>query len=63
MIAIPCIVQGGSDLASVATVAATGAEFVALSAAIFGEGIDAEAAVREANAILDRDAPRFEDAA
>lgn len=59
MIEIPCIVQGGSDLASVADVAATGAEFVALSAAVFGEGVDAAAAIAEANAILDRDAPSF----
>ncbi len=59
MIEIPCIVMAGSDLASVEAVAATGAEFVALSAAIFAEGADAKAAVVEANARLDRAAPRF----
>lgn len=59
MIEIPCIVMAGSDLASVEAVAATGAEFAALSAAIFAEGADAKAAVAEANARLDRAAPRF----
>lgn len=61
MIEIPCIVMAGSDLSSVATVAATGAEFVALSAAVFGDGVDARAAVAEANALLDARAPRFGD--
>lgn len=62
MIEVPCIVMAGSDIASVEAVAATGAEFVALSAAIFGEGIDPRAAVAEANALLDQFAPRFEEA-
>lgn len=53
MIQIPCIVMGGSGVASVATVAATGAEFVALSEAVFGDGIDPRAAVTEANRLLD----------
>lgn len=57
MIEIPCIVLGGADIASVEAVAQTGAEFVALSAAVFGS--DAGAAVAEANAILDRTAPHF----
>jgi thiamine-phosphate pyrophosphorylase len=60
VVEIPCIVLGGSELASVETVAATGVEFVALSSAVFGEGADPRQAVREANAILDRAAPRFE---
>jgi thiamine-phosphate pyrophosphorylase len=60
MVEIPCIVLAGSDLASVETVAATGADFVALSQAVFAEGIDPEAAVARANAILDETAPRFE---
>jgi thiamine-phosphate pyrophosphorylase len=60
MIEIPCIVMAGSDIASVGTVAATGAEFVALSAAVFGEGVDAGAAVARANELLDAHAPRFE---
>jgi thiamine-phosphate pyrophosphorylase len=63
MIALPCIVMAGSDLASIEAVAATGADFVALSSAVFGDGIDPRAAVAEANALLDRTAPRFEDAA
>jgi len=60
MIEIPCIVMAGSDPESVATVAATGAEFVAVSAAVFGDGVDAGAAVARANALLDESAPRFE---
>lgn len=61
MIQIPCIVMAGSDIESVATVAATGAEFVALSSAVFAPGVDPRAAVAKANAILDDVAPRFED--
>src|SRR5262245_40322885 len=41
MIEIPCIVLAGSDVESVEAVANTGAEFVALSSAVFGEGVDA----------------------
>jgi thiamine-phosphate pyrophosphorylase len=61
MISIPCIVMAGSELASVETVAATGAEFVALSSAVFADGRDPRAAVAAANALLDETAPRFED--
>ncbi len=61
MIEIPCIVMAGSDLASVVAVAATGAEFVALSAAVYGDGADPREAVARANALLDAQAPRFED--
>lgn len=61
MIEIPCIVMAGSDLASIATVAATGAEFVAVSAAVFGDGSDPHEAVARANALLDAQAPRFGD--
>jgi len=60
MIEIPGIVMAGADLSSVETVAATGTDFVALSAAVFGEGIDPKAAVERANALLDASAPRFE---
>ena len=60
MIALPCIVLGGSDIDSVETVAATGAEFVALSSAVFAPGLDPAEAVRRANSILDAKAPRFE---
>jgi thiamine-phosphate pyrophosphorylase len=59
MVEIPCIVLGGSDSASVETVAATGAEFVALSAAVFAEGTDPKEAVARANLVLDETAPRF----
>ena len=61
VIQIPCIVMAGSDLASVTAVAATGAEFVALSSAVFAEGGDPKTAVAAANALLDETAPRFED--
>ncbi len=61
VVQIPCIVLGGSDIASVEAVAATGAEFVALSSAVFGEGVDPRAAIERANDILDRTAPSFED--
>lgn len=59
MVEIPGIVMAGSDLSSAETVAATGADFVALSAAVFAEGVDPKAAVARANAILDETAPRF----
>lgn len=61
MVEIPCILLGGSSLASIAACAATGAEFVALSAAVFGADADPAAAVAEANRLLEAHAPRFED--
>ena len=61
MIEIPCIVLAGSAIESVEPVAATGAEFVALSSAVFADGTDAAAAIARANALLDETAPRFED--
>lgn len=57
---IPCIVQAGSAMESVAACAATGAEFVAVSTAVFG-ATDPRGAVAAANALLDETAPRFED--
>lgn len=60
MVEIPCIVMAGSDIASVEAVAQTGTEFVALSSAVFGEGIDPRAAIERANAILDETAPVFD---
>ncbi len=60
MIEIPCIVMGGSDITSVRLVSATGAEFVALSHAVFGEGTDPAAAVAEINRHLDETASAFE---
>ncbi|MEW9835424.1 thiamine phosphate synthase [Mesorhizobium marinum] len=62
MVEIPGVVMAGSSLDSVATVAATGTDFVALSAAVFSEGVDPSEAVQRANAILDETAPRFEPA-
>lgn len=62
MVEIPCLVLGGATVESVADVAATGAEFVVLSTAVFGEGVDATAAVAQANRILDETAPAFETA-
>jgi thiamine-phosphate pyrophosphorylase len=60
VIEIPCIVMGGSAIESVVEVAQTGAEFVALSAAVFGDEIDPRSAIVRANALLDEHAPRFE---
>lgn len=60
MIRIPCIVMAGSDIATVTTVAATGAEFVALGAAVFKPAADPAELVARANALLDEHAPRFE---
>ena len=60
MIELPAIVMAGSDIDSVRTVAATGAEFVALSSAVFAEGLDPRERVAAANALLDETAPRFE---
>lgn len=60
MVEIPCIVMGGSDLASVLAVADTGSEFVALCKAVFAHPAGAAVAVAEANALLDEKAPRFE---
>lgn len=60
IVQVPCIVLGGNDIASVEPVAATGAEFVALSAAVFANDADPAAAVASANALLDERAPVFE---
>ncbi|MDN2565335.1 thiamine phosphate synthase [Aquibium sp. A9E412] len=60
MIRIPCIVLGGAAIASVETVAATGAEFVALSQAVFAAPDGPAAAVARANAVLDETAPHLE---
>jgi thiamine-phosphate pyrophosphorylase len=61
MVALPCIVLGGAELSSVVEVAETGADFVALSEAVFGPGVGPAEAVAQANALLDAQAPRFED--
>lgn len=59
VIEIPCIVMAGSDLSSVVDVARTGAEFVALSSAVFADDADPRAAIAQANALLDEHAPSF----
>ncbi|MEM5501786.1 thiamine phosphate synthase [Ahrensia kielensis] len=52
VVEVPCILMGGNDLASLETAAQTGADFVALSAAILADGIDAKAACAQANEVL-----------
>jgi thiamine-phosphate pyrophosphorylase len=61
MVEIPAIVMGGTDPASALSVAETGAEFVALRLAVFGEPGQAASIVSQVNALLDEKAPRFED--
>lgn len=61
MVEIPCIVMGGTDPDSVLAIAETGAEFAALSRAVFEHPAGAAAAVSAVNALLDEKAPRFED--
>ncbi|WP_425364948.1 thiamine phosphate synthase [Jiella endophytica] len=53
IVEVPCILMGGSDVATLDVAASTGAEFVALSRAVFGEGADPAAVVAEANRTLD----------
>lgn len=57
MVEIPCIVLGGAAVESVVEVAATGAEFVALGAAVFEAPEGPAGAVARANALLDRAQP------
>jgi thiamine-phosphate pyrophosphorylase len=52
MVEVPCIVQAGAEIDGVREVAASGAEFVALSTAIFGGPMSPGDAVREANKLL-----------
>ncbi|WP_027487925.1 thiamine phosphate synthase [Allorhizobium undicola] len=61
MIEIPCIVMGGTDVQSALAVAESGAEFAALSRAIFAEPARAASLIAEVNALLDEKAPRFAD--
>lgn len=61
MVEIPCIVMGGTDPELALAVAETGAEFVALRLAVFGEPGQAASVVSNVNALLDEKAPRFED--
>lgn len=61
MVEIPCIVMAGYTEESVVAAAASGAEFVAAGAAVFGEGRDPKAAVARVNALLDDNAPELAD--
>jgi thiamine-phosphate pyrophosphorylase len=61
MIEIPCIVMGGTDPDGVLAAAESGAEFVALRLAVFGDPEQAPVVVARVNALLDEKAPRFED--
>lgn len=60
MMALPCIIAAGSTMDSIADAAATGADFVAVSAAVFTGSLPPSEAVRAANALLDEKAPVFE---
>lgn len=62
IIELPCIVMGGYLPESVRSISKSGAEFAALSAAVFGEGRDPRGQVMAANALLD-EAGEFEAAA
>ncbi|MEM1316863.1 MAG: thiamine phosphate synthase [Pseudomonadota bacterium] len=71
LVEIPCIVLGGASVDSVVDVAKSGAEFVALDAALDGfspegatiapQGDAMGAAIARANELLDKYAPRFDD--
>ncbi|MDZ7823106.1 MAG: thiamine phosphate synthase [Ahrensia sp.] len=52
VVAVPCILMGGNDLATLADAAGTGADFVALSTAILSDGVDAARVCADANSIL-----------
>ncbi|SKA34971.1 thiamine phosphate synthase [Consotaella salsifontis] len=54
LVEIPAIIMGGTDIDQLSPAAASGAEFVALSAAVFGPGADPAAAVAKANALFDQ---------
>ncbi|MCQ0989736.1 thiamine phosphate synthase [Jiella marina] len=53
IVELPCILMAGQDVERLDEAAETGAEFVALSAAVFGDDVDPAAAVARANAIFD----------
>lgn len=54
VVEVPCIIMGGNDLAALGVAAGTGTDFVALSHAVLGEGVDAKAACASANSILEQ---------
>lgn len=59
LVEIPCIAMAGSSVESALEVAGTGADFCALSEAIFAEPARAAFHLEKANTILDESAPRF----
>lgn len=59
MVEIPCIVMAGYSEDSVVAAAKTGAEFVAASAVVFGEGRDPKATVARLNDLFDENAPEL----
>ncbi|MEQ8482526.1 MAG: thiamine phosphate synthase [Hoeflea sp.] len=59
LIEIPCVLMGGTSIAFVEAMAATGAEFIAFGQAVFAEPSEAPRIVAEINAVLDEKAPRF----
>lgn len=58
MMEVPALIQAGNSLASVETVAKTGAEFIVLDEIIFGAD-DMVANIIAANKLLDEHAPKF----
>ncbi len=61
MVSIPCVTMGGSIPESALAVAATGADFVALSMAVFSGPETPAERVAAINEALDAEAPRFSD--
>ncbi len=57
----PCVLLSGRSMASVEACARTGADFVAVRAAVWEHPDGPAAAIRQANAILDRVAAEFPD--
>jgi thiamine-phosphate pyrophosphorylase len=53
VIELPCIIMGGYAMDGIRGIAQTGAEFIALSAAVFGEGRDPREEVAKVNALLE----------
>jgi thiamine-phosphate pyrophosphorylase len=62
MIELPCIVMGGYLAESVTAIAESGAEFAAMSAALFGEGRSPKDEVAKINTLLD-EVGEFQEAA
>ncbi|PWV97252.1 thiamine-phosphate diphosphorylase [Hoeflea marina] len=60
IIAIPCVLMGGSDPSHALEMAETGAEFIAFGKAVFDTPEEAGRIVAEINAALDEKAPRFD---